>query len=507
VVGFRKWLIILHRYLGIALSVLFVIWFLSGIAMIYAGGMPELTPEMRLERMPALDLARVRLNLSEAAERAGSNGSGGRVLLLTIMDRPAYRFTGSRPVTVFADTGEVLKDVGPAEAISIAGRFMDLLAGSLHDVRVLTEADQWTIAQRRQMPLHKIRVDDPARTEVYVSAQLGEVVLETTRGSRALAWLAAIPHWLYFAPLRTNDALWRQVVLATSGLGSILALIGLVLAVMQFAPTAPFRIKRVGSSIPYAGWMRWHYVSGVLFGVFALTWVFSGMLSMEPWGWAAGGGAGPGMRRALAGGPLEPSLFARIDASAWHQVLSGHPVKEVEFLRIQGDPYYLLRGVEAKPLLLASHPLGIGREPFAIESIVSRVKEGFPGAAIVASDVLSEYDSYYYARGSKPPLPVLRVKFGDPNGTWFYIDPAMSQVTAAFTRRDRLERWVYHGLHSLDFSFWYDNRPLWDIGVITLSLGGTALSVIGVVIGIRRLRRDVKGTARFRGKRVFGYHR
>ncbi len=81
---------------------------------------------------------------------------------------------------------------------------------------------------------------------------------------------------------------------------------------------------------------------------------------------------------------------------------------------------------------------------------------------------------------------MLRVKFGDPDATWFYIDPAMSQAVASFTRRQRLQRWIYHGFHSLDFGFWYGSRPLWDIGIITLSLGGTMLSVIGVVIGYRR---------------------
>jgi hypothetical protein len=65
----------------------------------------------------------------------------------------------------------------------------------------------------------------------------------------------------------------------------------------------------------------------------------------------------------------------------------------------------------------------------------------------------------------------------------------MSQAVASFTRRQRLQRWIYHGFHSLDFGFWYGSRPLWDIGVITLSLGGTMLSVIGVVIGYRRLWR------------------
>lgn len=502
---FRTWMIVIHRYLGMGLSLLFVVWFVSGIAMIYAGGMPRLTSEMRLERLSALDLARIRLSLSEAARRAGARRDPGRVLLLTIMDRPAYRLISGRPVTVFADTGELLTDAGPTGAISIAGRFMSLPGEALHHLRVLTEADQWTIAERRQMPLHKIGVDDAARTELYVSTELGEVVVQTTRRSRALAWVAAIPHWLYFAPLRINDALWRQVILLTSGLGTILALIGIILAALQFAPTAPFQLKRVGSYIPYTGWMRWHYISGVLFGVVSLTWVFSGMLSMEPWGWASRGGSGPAIRQALAGGALDPSLFAPMDAAAWNQVLSGRAVKEVEFLRIQGDPYYLLRGVEPRPLVVAANPLRIRREPFSIESLVSRVKEGHPGVAIVESDVLSDYDSYYYARGQRPPLPVLRVKFDDPESTWFYIDPGMSQLMAGFTRRDRLERWLYHGFHSLDFSFWYYNRPLWDIGVIALSLGGTVLSAVGVVIGIRRLQRDVKRTARSWGKRIFRY--
>jgi uncharacterized iron-regulated membrane protein len=37
---FRRALILTHRYLGIPLSVLFVLWFVTGIAMIYVGGMP-----------------------------------------------------------------------------------------------------------------------------------------------------------------------------------------------------------------------------------------------------------------------------------------------------------------------------------------------------------------------------------------------------------------------------------------------------------------------------------
>src|SRR5207244_12084664 len=67
---FCKWMILIHRYLGIALSPMFVVWFASGIAMMYARGMPGLTPQVRLEHLPSLDLARVGMTPAEAAEKA-----------------------------------------------------------------------------------------------------------------------------------------------------------------------------------------------------------------------------------------------------------------------------------------------------------------------------------------------------------------------------------------------------------------------------------------------------
>jgi len=87
---------------------------------------------------------------------------------------------------------------------------------------------------------------------------------------------------------------------------------------------------------------------------------------------------------------------------------------------------------------------------------------------------------------------VLRVKFGDPARTWVYIDPEVNQIVGQVQRNNRIERWLYNGLHSLDFSFWYYKRPLWDIGVILLSLGGAALSGIGVMMGFRRIVRAAK---------------
>jgi hypothetical protein len=484
-IRYRRPLILAHRYLGIALGPLFFMWFVSGIAMTFAGGMPSLTPQARLDRMPRLDWSRFRLSPSQAAARADLAGVDDveSARMLTIMGRPAYRFTGGRPpAIVFADTGEVAGKIDDAAAVAIASAFTGGPVSAVRHLGVLRTADQWTIAQRRQTPLHRIAVDDAAHTELYVSEPLAEVVMRTTRASRSLAWIAAIPHWLYFAPLRLNDRLWTRVVLWASGLGTVAALLGLVLAFAQ-------------SRVRYAGLMRWHYVSGVLFGVFALTWVFSGLLSMQPNDWASSRSGALDIPDSLSGGPLDLAQFGAIDPTAWNRLAAGRPAKEVELRRLQGEPYYVARGTGA-PTLVAAAPFHARTEAFSVESIVDRARRGYPGVEVAESSVLSAYDAYYYDRTREAPLPVLRVKFDDPDRTWVYIDPRLGEMVALFTRRGRVERWLYHGLHSLDFSFWYYNRPLWEAGVIALCAGGALLSAIGTIIGLRRLRRMLAPVSR-----------
>ena len=58
--------------------------------------------------------------------------------------------------------------------------------------------------------------------------------------------------------------------------------------------------------------MRWHYILGVFFGVFALTWVFSGLLSMEPFDWTNADGPRDA-RDAFTGGPVDVSQFGAFE--------------------------------------------------------------------------------------------------------------------------------------------------------------------------------------------------
>ena len=469
----RKSLILTHRYLGILLCVPFLVWFVSGIAMIYAREMPTLTPQARLEHLPVLDLAGIRLSATEARQRSELGTAVTAVTLLTLLGRPAYRFDGGGG-WVFADTGESLEMNAERAALS-ARLFAHVPAGKIHPAGILTQVDQWTIGHSREMPLHKFTIDDDAGTELYVSERTGEVAVLTTRSGRALAWVSAIPHWLYFEAIRSRPQVWRRVVLWLSGLGIVSALIGLVLGIIQYRRRPPH--------IPYAGWLRWHYITGIIFGVFTLTWVFSGFLSMEPWYWTNPTGLVSGLNDALEDVSLDLGRFST-------PLPSVPGAKEMEWLLLQGKPYYRIQTAAPDPVLVSAETLQVRKEPFNTDSIVSQLSKAGPYTATNVA-LLSDYDSYYYSFNRKAPLPVLRVKFDDPSSTWVYVDPRLSQVVSTVTHRERIQRWIYHGLHSLDFSFWYYSRPAWDIGMVGLSMGGVALSLIGVVISWKRVARTV----------------
>lgn len=55
----------------------------------------------------------------------------------------------------------------------------------------------------------------------------------------------------------------------------------------------------------------------------------------------------------------------------------------------------------------------------------------------------------------------------------------------------RRHRFLFAGLHRLDFTAGLRARPLWDVIMITLLLGGIGVSATGVYLAIRRIRVDV----------------
>src|SRR5207247_38603 len=96
----KKWLIRLHRCLAIALCIPFLVWFGSGIAMIYAGGMPRLTAAERLRPLDAIAVSQVRLSSFEAQVAACAAQARNR--FDSLADRDASP-PGGPPVSAACD--------------------------------------------------------------------------------------------------------------------------------------------------------------------------------------------------------------------------------------------------------------------------------------------------------------------------------------------------------------------------------------------------------------------
>src|SRR5581483_8099912 len=282
-------------------------------------------------------------------------------------------------------------------------------------VQSVDAIDQWTV----QGPLRNLRplwkFSWPDGQQVYVAQPTGEVVQYTTTASRIGAYLGPIPHWLYFTPLRQRQLAWTRVVVWSSGIATVAAAIGLVIALWVSLP-----LKR----IPYRGQKRWHTIFGLMFGVSVMTWAFSGMLSMEPFP----------TERSPAPPPFRLRSAPAVDAFATRdprdaiRALAPRRVKELELTSMMGEP-----------TVVATLDGGV------IETIPSLDSTRLNSAVTVAgatATTIDDYDAYYRDRRRERPLPVMLAQLHEPLAVsrppFARLPVALQSPAAVGRRRDRL---------------------------------------------------------------------
>jgi uncharacterized iron-regulated membrane protein len=456
---FIRWLVLAHRYLGIAVGLLMVMWCLSGIVMMYV-------------RYPSLDEAR-RLAALQPIDWNGCCMAGGalaadrpveRLRIEMLAGHPAMRVTqtGQPARLIDLTDGQPIEQVAADQARSVASAYGAPISMGLID------RDQWTVSGefRRDRPLYRFNLGDAARTRLYVSGASGKAVQISTGSQRFWNWLGAIPHWLYFTQLRAHPALWSQVVTWTSLLGCLLAGTGLYLGVRQL------RRAPEGSWSPYRGFMLWHHLSGLVCGVFVLTWVASGLISMNPWGFLDSDG--------VETSPLRgPPPLGRDIASAISALAAATPANTVSIVMapFDGAPAFIAMGADGtrKRLHQSGRTL-----PLPDMARAAAILDGGP------AELLAQGDKYYFdSRSQTARLPVYRIIAG---GVRYYLDPLSGEVVRAVDGDARGYRWLHEGLHRLDFTPALRRRPLWDLVMLPLMLGVTLVCGTGAWLGIRRLR-------------------
>lgn len=488
----KKALIFLHKWLGIVLALFFLMWFVSGVVL-YFVPFPSLTPIERLQALPPLQLpSGCCLTADEAARRAGLRFSEARLGMAgaePVWRLRAHERQGAAPFhwrTIDARSGALQPPLSDAQAAAVAEAFS---GGRAQHVERL-ERDQWTVPQGLgpYRPLVKVALAGEDGLELYVSPGAAEVLRDTRRAERFWNWLGAVPHWIYPTVLRQFPAAWHHVVVWLSLPAALLALSGVVLGLWQL-------FLNRSRWIPYRKfWLRWHHIAGLVAGIFTLTWICSGLLSMNPFGVFSTPGATADERARWAGAPAE----ARLDpAEALAQAnRRGLAARELELLQVAGQPWYRLQTAEDQVLVRADV-----RDPSMPAQAIPALPEATiqaslaalrPEAGAPAVRRIDSYDDLYYAREAADPntrhtrpLPVWRADWAD--GVAVFADPASARILLRSDASGRWQRVLYHGLHSLDFAPLLARPWLRHALVLGFSLLGIGLCVTSCVIAWRAL--------------------
>lgn len=514
----KRLMYLIHRWTGIAGCLLMLVWFISGIVMLYVG-YPKLTPWERLAALPELD-AKSCCSALKGPAGIGEPGAQGTPVLTTIAGVPSYVVKDHSQWQVYDGATGTLREtpISHGQAVQAALDFVggnsppqatvppasltrenpkaaQAEASTVAEYLGLINEDQWTHSRGldSHRPLHKVHVEARDPTTLYVSSRTGQVVLDAPVAQQRWNYIGAWLHWLYVFRTASVDPVWSWIVIVLSFVGTLSALSGVCVGIWRWRFSGRYKS---GSHSPYREpWMKWHHIAGLLFGGFVCTWIFSGLMSMNPVGIFSSSGA-PNLStfegtRKKPTGPLADSRhilralksegFHPVEL-AWHSlagqgyVLARDSLADTRIVKAQGNELTVAKAWSRNDIAVAARRLFA--EPVARETLIV------------------DHDIYYYQRHPEAMngatirgLPALRLDFADAARTRVYVDMTTGMVGASLSRPQRIGRWLFYFLHSWDTPTLLGMHTLRDAILIALSLGGTVVSAAGIIIAWRRLRR------------------
>lgn len=489
-----KYIIRLHRILGTVLSILFVMWFLSGLVMIYHH-YPSIDSEWLNKQRAAVKHSNILpIDSIIHAIPAEQTDSITQIRLYACGSEPLYQVTTSGGDFILSANNGTLSDSIPS------GTLEQNAALLFQNDAVLTEKmldiDVWLIGVGPQgdHPVHHyICPRSIDGRELYLSSRTGEPLQYTDSDSRLWAWLGPIPHWIYITWLRSSGRQpWTDVVLWLSGIGTIMVLLGIIIGIRSWVIGCKRR-KKYGT--PYVKPLfRWHHLGGMLFGLFVLTWIFSGYMSLEKVPeWMVPVSKQHNIQDEMRGCFLNAKQYAVSDSA----ILAAYPgTKTITWTAFDGKPVLKVQTADSLYLVDAADSL---MRPFVVNTNVCEawMKNVCQQDAAVKATLLSDYDNYYINLKTPPPLPVVKVEVDDADESAYYINPSTLDCRY-YNNNQRMRVWLYKGLHCFSHS-WFAKHDTLHLSLLWLfMIGGTMVSITGLVLGYKHYtkRRKSKKNAK-----------
>lgn len=473
----------IHRVLGTLLSILFLVWFLSAFVMMYHG-FPRASQTEKLEKLEHLSPS-----LPSVGEITAQLPKGEEVKNIRIdryLEQTIFHIrTNKGEYNLPADSTHALLNIDGSYIRQVASLWCN---ASIEKIDTLCRLDQWIPFGylKKELPIYKFHFADSEKHQLYISSQSGEVLQFTTHDERFWAWLGAIPHWVYFTWLRQDIDLWKITVIWLSGIGCLMTIAGLWVGIDVWRKSR----KHKGKFSPYRKkWYHWHYVTGIVFGFFVLTFCFSGMMSLA------------NVPSWISKPVLDKSPTSEIKKGApklgqyvldYRQVLTDYPdVRQIEWSNFRSHPYYIVRRDEKELYIDATDSLS---RPLELNErqITDAVRAIHGDSAQIQATLINKYETFYrdmsrMYRG-RSLLPVWKITVDDADKSCYYIHPQTASVRYV-NDTARWKYWMYTALHRLRIQGLNDSPVLRKTILWILLLGGTLCSLSGVVLGVKYIKR------------------
>jgi hypothetical protein len=474
----NRWLTWFHRWAGVALCLLFAIWFASG-AVLHFVSFPSLSAADRHAGGEPIDMAQLRIDPSDALAKVPAATD---LRLVSVAGRPVYLAQGARGTwaSIAGDTGEVLPLRSARIATTVAERFAGIPVGGVSGP---LDYDQWIVHQNFDpfRPFYRVHLNDSEGTDLYVSARTGEVLQRTRFAQRAWNWSGAVIHWIYFTPLRKSWSAWNQVVWWVSLVALLSSAVGTWLGLLRMASNRA--AGRRGLS-PFRGWMRWHHIIGLFASAIVVSWMLSGWLSMDHGRLFSR--PEPSRQQSLQVSGLSVAAIARAIPLTSIRALA--PASEITFNALAGHAfitaYDSAGGVRSS---FPDPPPGQVLPRLSDSLLLSGLEPLWPGHVHPAA-VGDAYDRVYrLAESAAAETAVFEVS---DETLRLYVDRHSGRVLAVMDTSRRQYAWIYYALHTFQFPGLIEHPEIRSVLVLVLLALGFLSSLTGVVLSVKRLRRE-----------------
>jgi hypothetical protein len=294
---------------------------------------------------------------------------------------------------------------------------------------------------------------------------------------------------VYFTWLRQNTDLWNTVVAWLAGIGCLVTIAGLWIGIHAWRQS---RKKKKGISYYRKKWYRWHHIFGLFFGLYTLTFCFSGIISVTE---VPGFISKPSLK-------INPLREIKKDAPKiesyildYRKVLASYPnLVQLEWSNFRSHPYYTLKSRGTEEYIDAS---GIMVRLLNLtEDQVNNAVRSIHGDSVpIQIQQITEFETYYRDMSrmyrNRSLLPVWKITVADADHSCYYIHPETAIVRYVNTTA-RWKYWMYTALHRIRIQGLNSSPTLRKSILWVLLLGGTVVSSSGLVLGTRYITRKTR---------------